>query len=377
MHRTTPHNRILALTTIAFAVLAVSPAAQATGARELSSGEQRTLTQRPLIEAAEVLYATTPGLSGYAGITLTDTAVNLWWKGIPPAATTAALQRAVRHAPVHIRPAAHSEAELDHATTRLRSWLDQQGESTAAIKTPGDGSGLVVSDEPGATTFRSSAEVTGVAGVPVRVLYEEQLKPVSRQDDSPPWSGGARTWNQTASTICTSGFGVRNGAGRQFVLTAEHCGQVGHRIADGRGELIGNTSHGHDDHDIGLVPASQVSDRMYVGGRDSNTTEHVVGWGHVFVGQYLCQSGVTSAEQIGGPVCDLKVLFFWQDREDLVEVEQQQGQPGARGGDSGGSVYSHVSGGVRANGTVTRAAGPRMAFQDFATAACDFGVDIP
>ncbi|ANZ43362.1 hypothetical protein BBK82_38035 [Lentzea guizhouensis] len=367
---------MLALTTIAFTVLAVSPAAQGTAARALTAGEQRSLAQRPAVEAAEVLYAATPALPGYAGITLTDTAVNLWWKGAAPHAATAAVQQATRHAPVHIRPAAHSEAELDDATTRLRTWLGQRGESTAVIKSTGDGSGLVVSTDL-ATTRTSSAEVSDIAGVPVSVRYEEQLVPVSRQDDSPPWSGGARTWNQTASTLCTSGFGVRNAAGRQFVLTAEHCGQIGHRIADGRGEFIGNTSHGHDDHDIGLVPASQVRDRMYVGGRDSNTTEHVVGWGHVFVGQHLCQSGVTSAEQTGGPVCDLKVLFFWQDREDLVEVEQQQGQPGARGGDSGGSVYSRVSGGVHANGTVTRAAGPRMAFQDFATAARDFGVDIP
>lgn len=96
----------------------------------------------------------------------------------------------------------------------------------------------------------------------------------------------------------------------------------------------------------------------------------------MFVGQYLCQSGVTSAAATGAPVCNRKVVFFWQDREDLVEAEQVQGRTTARGGDSGGSVHSSASGGVVANGTVTRAGGARLGFQDFATANRDFGVTI-
>lgn len=153
--------------------------------------------------------------------------------------------------------------------------------------------------------------------------------------------------------------------------------QVGHRIADGKGEFIGNVSAGHDDHDIGLVPTDSEN-RMYIGGGDSNTGVDVVGWRHVFVGQYLCQSGVTSAEATGAPVCNLTVIFFWQDSEDLVEAEQVQGQTAARGGDSDVSVYSsNGSGGVVANGTVTRAGGNRLGFQDFATANRDFGVTIP
>ncbi|QFU93001.1 S1 family peptidase [Amycolatopsis sp. YIM 10] len=368
---------LLGLGFAALAAVSALPTAQAEPARTLTAGEQRVLDQQPLVRAAEVLRARlAEAAGGYAGIVLESSDVVLWWKGASTPAVGEAVRAASAFAPVRVAPAAYTEAELDAAADRVNRWLQENPDSGAyGVKSPGDGSGLVLAAKPGVmTTFSALNEV---ADVPLRVLHEEPLAPVSRGDDAPPWKGGARTWNQTAGTICTAGFGVRNGAGNQFVLTAEHCGQNGHRITDGVGEFIGNVGQGHNDHDIALIPTSQASNRMYVGGGSSNTTEQVLGWTHVFVGQLLCQSGVTSAEQTGNPVCDLKVLFFWQDAEDLVEVEQQQGQPGARGGDSGGSVYLKVGGGVQAAGTVTRAAGPRMGFQDFATANADFGVRIP
>ncbi|WP_239062096.1 hypothetical protein [Streptomyces sp. SID13031] len=67
------------------------------------------------------------------------------------------------------------------------------------------------------------------------------------------------------------------------------------------------------------------------------------------------------------------MLFFYNDREDLVEGEQMNGQDAARGG---GPVYSRGDAGLIANGTVTRGAGPRIGFQDFATANRDFGVSM-
>ncbi|MFJ6671862.1 hypothetical protein ACIQMJ_12210 [Actinosynnema sp. NPDC091369] len=346
-----------------------------------TAGWDRAQAQRPLVEAAETVRAEVErgANAGYAGIVLGEHDVTVWWKGDVPAAITAAVGRASRKAAVRVERAAHSEAELSAAAAEVRQWLDTHPDSGFhGVKSPGDGSGLVLAAHPGV----GAATATGLAmlgervDVPLAVRHEEPLREVSRQNDSPPWWGGARTWNQTASSLCTSGFGVRDGSNRRYLLTAEHCGQPGHRIADRTGEYIGTVSQGHDDHDIALIPTSS-EDYVYVGGGDSNSGVKVVGWGHVFVGQHLCQSGVTSAEQTGGPVCDLKVIFFWQDREDLVEAEQVQGLTSARPGDSGGSVYSAGSGGVVANGTVTRAGGARIGFQDFATANRDFGVTIP
>jgi hypothetical protein len=359
-----------------------SPPAQASEAAAPASAADRSHTQRPLVQAAESMRAAIESdtRGGYAGIVLGDHDVTLWWKGKVPASVAEAVEDAARRVAVRVRRAAHSETELRAATGRIRAWLDANpGSGFHGVKSPGDGSGLVLTAHPDRATRATEnlAALDEQADVPLEILYEKPMKNVSRQDDSRPWWGGARTWNQTASTLCTSGFGVRDASNRRYILTAEHCGQVGHRIADGKGEFIGNVSAGHDDHDIGLVPADSEN-RMYIGGGDSNTGVDVVGWGHVFVGQYLCQSGVTSAEATGAPVCNLKVIFFWQDSEDLVEAEQVQGQTAARGGDSGGSVYSsNGSGGVVANGTVTRAGGNRLGFQDFATANRDFGVTIP
>lgn len=372
------HRRTTALLA---AVLAVGAFVAAPGAHaEESRVVDLSLAQRPLVEAAEQVQAVVDRGAdrGFAGIVLGDKQVTLWWKGEVPAPVEAAVARVSRDVPVRVAAAAHSHAEIAAAAREVRAWLDANpGTGIHGVKSRGDGSGLVLVAHPGpATRSAAVAALRDAAGVPLTVLEEEPMTDVSRQDDSPPWWGGARTWNQTASTLCTSGFGVRDNANRRYILTAEHCGQVGSRIADAKGEFIGTTSAGHDDHDIGLIPTNS-DNFMYVGGGDSNTGVRVTGWGHVFTGQYLCQSGVTSAEQTGGPVCNLKVIFFWQDSEDLVEAEQTEGLTSARPGDSGGSVYSNASGGVVANGTVTRAGGARIGFQDFATANRDFGVTIP
>ena len=343
--------------------LAAAPTSQA------ATPKDRMPAQQPLVAAAEKIQSAVEqgAYPGFAGIELEDRQVALWWKGDVPTSLTSVLPPAVV-----VKPAAHSLAELRAASDHIRSNIQVgPGNPVQGVKIPADGSGLVLSARPG-TAFTAAQ-----ADVPVRVVHEEPLAPVSRPDDSAPWKGGARIWNRNANTICTSGFGVRNSANARFVLTAAHCGQAGSRFDDGTGEFIGNVGPRHADHDIELVPTSNTTNRMYVGGGTSNTTQTVTGWGHVFVGQYLCQSGVTSAEVTGGPVCNLKVLFFYSDREDLVEAEQMNGQPAARGGDSGGPVYSTSSGGVVANGTVTRTAGARLGFQDFATAFNDFGVYIP
>ncbi len=373
---------LLAAAVAACAFVTAAPAAHADGTHVVpaATAADPSLAQRPLVVAAEELRSAIGRVRapGFAGIVLGDKEVTLWWKGAVPAPVAAAVARVSRDVPVRVAAAAHSQAEITAAARAVRAWLDTHpGSGIHGVKSPGDGSGLVLAAHPGATARAADvASLRAEAGVPLTVLHEEPMADVSRQDDSPPWWGGARTWNQTASTLCTSGFGVRDAANQRYILTAEHCGQVGSRIADGKGELIGYTSRGHDAHDIGLIPAPSEN-VIYIGGGDSNTGVRVTGWGHVFVGQYLCQAGVTSAEATGGPVCNLKVIFFWQDSEDLVEAEQTQGQTAARGGDSGGSVYSSASGGVVANGTVTRAAGARLGFQDFATANRDFGVTIP
>jgi len=334
---------------------------------------QRMQQQRPLVAAAsavrwEVERRADPG---YAGISLGESAVDLWWKGAVPASMRRVVAQASRSAPVIVHAADYSMAELRIAAGRLRASWPGGGDAVQAIKFKPDGSGLVAS-----VPLSLKASIPYV-GVPVDLAVEAPLRPTSRDDDWAPWKGGATIVNPDQGTACTSGFGVRNGSA-SYLLTAAHCGQAGQRFTDARGEFIGTIGPRNQDHDVELVPTSSVDGYVYVGTPTDSVAASVEGWGWTFIGEYLCQSGVTSSRELGRPVCNLKVLFYYADREDLVEAEQTEGQTAARPGDSGGPIYSvAASGKLVAKGTTTRTAGARIGFQDYGTAWRDFGGIVP
>ncbi len=362
---------VTAVAALSAALISSPVAAQAAPA--LDPVQARMLSQQPLIAAADIVKAEAEDAGGFAGLVLEDAHVELWWKGDVPDSVTAAVKRASEVAPVRVSPAAHTNAELRAAAKSVDANRGP-GSPVHAVKVPANGSGLVLGAYPwsDATTFTAALAVD----VPVTVVHEEPMRPVSRRNDGPSWRGGATI--VLGNAACTSGFAVRNGADARFLLTAAHCGNPGQRVTDPTGEFIGNVGAEHSDHDIMLIPTGNVTSQVYVGGGDSNSVEAVRGWGDVYTNEILCQSGVTSAQATGNAVCNIKVLFFYADREDLVEGEQLNGQPAARPGDSGGPVYGPSSaGGVIAKGTVTRTAGARIGFQDFRTASRDFGVYMP
>jgi hypothetical protein len=345
------------------------------------------LEQRPLVRAARIIrWEVERGhYRGYANIVLEDKGVALWWKGAIPQQLVAVVAEAATIAPVRIEQAKHSLAELKAAAAQIRAHVFP-GSTIQAIKFDPTGAGLILSVnetnvvkalfdvDPQQATLVITQSLPEV-DVPMRATFEAPLTPISRDNDQSPWSGGARIVNTTLGAACTSGFGVRNGSG-EHILTAGHCGSPGHRFTDGQGEFIGNVGLRNQTHDVLLIPTPNAGNHIYVGGANSNTTKPVSDFDHVFTGELLCQSGVTSANATGAPVCNLRVLFFYQDPEDLVEAEQINGQIAARPGDSGGPVYSDQGGSVIAKGTTTRVAGSRLGFQDFITANRDFGVEI-
>jgi hypothetical protein len=365
MSRRTAAVLIAVLTT--GAAVSADPAQAATPGLSVPD-QARIDQQRPLVAAATKIRWELEGTSypGYASIVLEDTNVALYWKGAVPEAMTQVIADASRIAPIHVRPAAHSLVELRAAAAKLRATRS----SIDSIKLKSDGSGLVV----GVRSTTTARQLQSVTDVPVTVVREVPLRPVSRDDDWAPWKGGATFVNATRSTACTTGFGVyQNGA--PYLLTAAHCGQTGDRIQDARGEFIGTVGQRHQDHDIALIPTGSVEGYVYVGTPTDSLAASVEGWGWTFIGELLCQSGVSSSRELGRPVCNLKVLFYYADREDLVEAEQTDGQTAARPGDSGGPIYSVSSSGkLIAKGTTTRVAGARIGFQDYGTAWRDFGI---
>ena len=367
---------VAVLTATVLAPAAASAAASPEQARQTVTFQfpENARRQIPLVQAASAIRKEIEqhGYAGYAGIELQDDHVAVWWKGALPAGVRHAVGAARAIAPVRVGAAEHSLRELRAAGAKLRSAYAAQ---QPRIKYAVDGSTIVVGMNGRAGATRQAPDV----GVPVQVVDQGAKVLTSRRDDWAPWKSGADQIN--GNSRCTTGFPVRNGNNERFILTAGHCGSNGNQIRDGAGEFIGTFTADNDGHDIALVSTpGNVDNVMYVGGLDSNVVTTIAGWDWVFPGEYLCQSGGSSARDIGGPVCGLRVEKFNTDSGDAVEARQVDGQPAVRGGDSGGPVYGPAAnGGVIAKGinNYTYVGNNTiLGFQDFGTATRDYGIWI-
>lgn len=369
---------------------ASQPLAAPTGAAPLldrlpADVRDRMIAQIPLVDAASVLRtAVEQGAPrGYAGIGLMDDHVTLWWKGALPADIARAVAAARRTAPVEVVGATYARAELKQAAVKLnRAVTADRTDAAHAVRSRADGAGIevIVDDVAGAKLPKLPT-----TGVRTRIVERDRMVARSRYSDAGPFDGGITIG--TTGPWCTAGFGVRDvTSGAGYLLTAEHCGSIGQPWYNGwvgspetgSGTLVGYSVDSNDDHDTMLISTPSPGDHIYVGGQHDEVRARVVGWTPVFPGQYLCQSGYTSAGAVGGPVCNLRVDFHYDDIEDLVEATQLDGEDAARPGDSGGPVYLVNSDGtVLAAGTTTRSGGPGFGFQDFATARDDYGDIVP
>jgi streptogrisin D len=369
---------VLGLTVSVTLVTTASPAAARPSTPDVQVGQAAIpgpmRRQIPFQKAAGVLRAEVErgAHAGFAGIELQDGGVALWWKGALPERVRRAVATARTIAPVQVGAAAYSLRELRAAGAQLRSTFKAQ---QPRVKYAVDGSRVVL----GATG--KSLKAVPEVGVPVEIVDQGQKVDVSRYDDWAPWRGGNDNINYSQGTRCTGGFPVRNSANQRFLLTAGHCGSNGQAIYDSTGEFMGTFCNDNDGHDLGMVcTPGGVTNQMYIGDLYSNVVATVEGWDWVYPGEYLCQSGGSSARDIGGPVCNLRVEKFNTDPGDAVEARQVNGQPAVRGGDSGGPVYSvSASGNIIAKGIncyTYVGNNTILGFQDFGTATRDYGVWI-
>ncbi|MBB6567726.1 hypothetical protein HPO96_05405 [Kribbella sandramycini] len=379
---------------VALAALLAAAAVASLGAGPALAGERREAAvvndasvsvsemdamerQRPLVAAANIVerYVEAQGLTQYAGIVLRDAHVDVYWKGVVPAAVRAVLRQAAETAPVQVHRAAYSNAELRAAARKLEAGWQGDRADLYAIKLIPGGAGLEI-----ATPANRRTSIPDV-GVPVTYVAGGPVEKLSRKDDNVPWAGGAQIYNGSRGGSCSSGFGVVNSSGSQYILTAEHCGEHNDSYYNGTGRrFIGYLAVRHVDHDIALIPTSRVSNTIYSGGVNSNDRRRVVGWDNVFINQLVCHSGWPMARERGGPLCNIKVERFRQDAGEEIEARQMGGITAAYSGDSGGPVYSLCCGGVNALGVVTgtvRGADHILIFQDFITARRDFGNIVP
>ncbi|MFJ5987032.1 hypothetical protein [Lentzea sp. NPDC092896] len=345
--------------------------------RQVAPGEAYKVIQ-PVVEQESS--------SGYMSSVVEGGTLVVWWKGDVPAAVEAAVEKAREIAPVEIRSAKHSRAELDAAADEVAGVRAAAGIHTVAIRA--DGSGITVTKVPG-----SGPAVLADLGVPVETRYDETPKFISRQNDSAPYWGGGWALNANGRGDCSAGFPVTNAAGGQWIITAAHCGTPPDVMRDGGRDEIGRASVENWQHDILLVTASVKGagqGYVYTGGSLDGGSVRIGGWQDSLPGEYYCQSGANSGANTGAQVCGLRVesnfmrVVCGEDSDgdeycatDLVAARNDSGANAAIFGDSGGPVYGLTTDNrAIARGTNT-AVGDNFKvvyFQDWRTIWNDFGV---
>jgi streptogrisin D len=329
--------------------------------------------------------------AGFTATALADSGVILWWKGALPEDIRQAVEEARRIAPVTVRSAAHSLAELEDASAKLIPYLEAHPDGAFhGVEIPADGSGLVMSaDAAKVKTVQLAAdrlaEVPSV-GIPLTTVVRPRPRFRGRLNDSPPWYGGARMYNMDSARfrpyMCSTGFGVRDGSGRQYILTATHCATPPDRILDGARQSLGTASRQNWQHDVLLIHVSFAGGRIFDGGVGTGEfTKGFSGWNWTHVGDYLCQSpsvtgvlcGIRVTDRLANTLCDYDSDNDYVCATDLILARTTR-NPAAAYGDSGGPVFALDGSRVRAVGTITGSVGANLYFQDFGTAWRDFGI---
>lgn len=371
---------------------------------------------QPAVTALYEAHMKSPG-SGFTSVAFEGDGVSLHWKGPLTDDMSAAIDMAREAGPVQIKATEFSLAEMEIDAEKIIKYVEARGGSDIqSIAVRHDGSGLDVELMPADAVAKvaSSRAKAGksalwsahrvLAGLNLRVpvhvaTASERIEfKSSRLSDTPPWNGGGRfeTWrglDHRAS--CTTGFGVRNGAGRRFVLTAAHCGttpDIAYQgvFFGGPGTSFTQMGPVHSDqwqYDLMLIDAPGFY-RMFDGSPTTSNYKIVHGWGYHARDELLCHSGMTS-----GVVCGLKTgssvpyLNVSCDAPDsdgdcnysirgLIRTTQVNGLTASRPGDSGGPVFSLMGSGVRAKGILSGGSpdsGATMYFQDWADVIRLFG----
>lgn len=164
---------------------------------------KKLLAQQPLLEAASaVRWAVERGDSaGFTGVALRDDEIEVLWKGSVPAALSTAIAEARHIAPVRIKSAPYSLAELTRAADAIVQQMRANPTGAIhAVEVPSDGTGIVV-----AVDRYGSHPIVSKASVPVRVVKRARISVRSRMADTPPF------WGAHAWSINTTGRNARRG----------------------------------------------------------------------------------------------------------------------------------------------------------------------
>ncbi|WP_329015898.1 S1 family peptidase [Micromonospora rifamycinica] len=189
---------------------------------------------------------------------------------------------------------------------------------------------------PAVAQRRAAADATEI-----RVKQAPPSKPLSRWNDTSPFYAGAALGPAVGiESWCTSGIpAVSTWDGRQWLVTAGHCYNVGDNVYAAGGNYIGQVKYKRPDIDSVFIEAPTY--RYTWDGVDATGyARYLNGVRNVAVGDFTCQLGYNSKV-----VCNIRTVYAGNANWNVngTTVWGSYGVPHAggivgRGGDSGGPV---------------------------------------
>jgi hypothetical protein len=364
---------------------------------------QQMMAQIPLERAADQIQAAATAGTGHDGffdtwLNVDRGSVTVYWHGTVPADIARLINTLRSSVTIDVKPAQYSMAEL---TAAVRQGLTQPG---AVSGHPlNDGSGIQLDFGRNAVP----ALLADSVGVPVRtglggpVTLQATCVPTgttalaapSRCDDRQPgYWGGNVILNTAQNSFCSSAFGVHDGGGGLYLVTAAHCSENasgtpvnGITFTNGdRTQTVGSSLDVPGPHDWAVIATSsgnQYYDGPGINAGDTHSTKRVVGQGGVSINQSLCESGA-----VGGVICGMVVEAInvtpagdpWSG---LTEARSTSGQFTIPG-DSGGPYFSLAGTGIVTaigihQGLATDSSGVRVeVFTPISTMTNDSGLHV-
>lgn len=235
----------------------------------------------------------------------------------------------------------------------------------------------IVVSAPSARLFKALANLYGTNTI--ELLIDDSMRGAQpgydRQSDSSPFWGGASIQNQA----CSDGIPWSIGGSDNSMLTAAHCFSTGGSVKIGTFSNVGNvTANSEENWDsvhgtqyytgqstyrgdvalIRLVSGKASGSKIYRGGVNSTTGSSVVSFYNriaqngdvVYVsGRASGETGPYTVDLVGWDILYSPPSDLWV-RNVSSAARGALFQPCATNGDSGGALFSIVSGGVKAAG---------------------------
>lgn len=268
--------------------------------------------------------------------------------------------------PVTVRPAAASEQDIDVDLKILadQAWTAGVRDYTWSFFYDVQRDVIVIQTlAPSAVTDPLRALLHS----PIDLQHAGFDQHATRNDDVPPFYGGAGVRNEQSSEQCTTGFAVQDQFDEVYLTTAGHCGDVGDRI-----NTLGTMSHAgiivgfilrklpFPLYDSALIFCSctpTYAARIWTSG---TTHEAIGGTATPVVGQNNWFTSGSVSNYHGGRTIDSTNAQLCTNGNCTPGIMAFHGTTLCRSGDSGAPVFQEVSGKARVGGVYIGAAGTTM-----------------